>query len=113
MYAEEEMQRRGEEVHFEREWNGLGFGTGAEDHGADANVSPVGTRGGRVRLRGKTRAGGVAATGVFADGSLEDWALDDEVLEEAMRTAMENTGRVAPDVRQRRLELPRADDLRD
>jgi hypothetical protein len=28
--AEEEMRRRGEEVHFEREWGGLGFGTGAE-----------------------------------------------------------------------------------
>lgn len=102
MYAEEEMRRLGEEVRFEREWDGLGFGTGAEEDASDANVSsPVGTRGGRVRWRGTSRAGGgVAAKGVFADGSLDD---DDDVFEEAMRTAMEDARRAIPDVRQNRL----------
>jgi hypothetical protein len=89
---EEEMQKRGEEPHLEREWEGLGFGTGAEESGPDANVSPVGTRGGRVRLQNGTRAG-VAATGVFADGLLRGGEYDDEFLEEAMRTAMEDVGR--------------------
>ena len=67
------MRGRGEEVDFEREWDGLGFGTGAEEEDgpapdANANVPPVGTRGGRVRLRNRS---GVAVTGVFADGSQE------------------------------------------
>lgn len=70
------MLRRGEEAHFERDWDGFGFGTGAEEPGLDANVSPVGTRGGRVRLRNTTRAG-VAVTGLFADGSLEGGAMED------------------------------------
>jgi hypothetical protein len=89
------MQKRGEEPHLEREWEGLGFGTGAEDSGPDVNVSPVGTRGtrgGRVRLQNGTRAG-VAATGLFVDGPLGGGEFDDEVLEEAMRTAMEDAGR--------------------
>jgi len=81
-YVEEEMRRRGEMAHLEREWDGLGFGTGAEDQqhwrdglAPDASVPPVGTRGGRVRLRNRA---GVAAAGVFADGSQERGARGDE-----------------------------------
>lgn len=102
-YAEEEMRGRGEEVaHSEREWDGLGFGTGAEqqpqqhwrDSPAHASVPPVGTRGGRVRLRARA---GVAVAGVFADGSREHGAYADGALDEAMRTAVEDAGRADPD----------------
>ena len=67
------MRWRGKEVHFEREWDGLGFGTGAEEQDspasdANANVPPVGTRGGRVRMRNRA---GVAVADLFADGSQE------------------------------------------
>ena len=100
-YAEEEMRRRGEEeeVHFEREWDGLGFGTGSEEQDgpvpdAHASVPPVGTRGGRVPLRKKA---GVAVADVFADGSQETGAREDEAPEEAMRTAAGDAGRVDPD----------------
>ncbi|KAH9177213.1 hypothetical protein EDB89DRAFT_1519523 [Lactarius sanguifluus] len=100
-YGEEEMRRRGEEagVHFEREWNGLGFGTGAEDQHnwrdgpAHASAPPVGTRGGRVSLRNRA---GVAAAGAFADGLHEHGTCGDEAPEEAMRTAVEDAGRADP-----------------
>ncbi|KAH9044961.1 hypothetical protein EDB83DRAFT_2406379 [Lactarius deliciosus] len=104
-YEEEEVRRRGEEggLHFEREWDGLGFGTGAEDQHhrrdgpAHASAPPVGTRGGRVSLRNRAR---VAAAGVFADDSQEHGTREDEANEEAIRTAVEDAGRTDP-VRQR------------
>ncbi|KAH9054768.1 hypothetical protein EDB87DRAFT_1419965 [Lactarius vividus] len=103
-YAEEEIRQRGEkvDVHFEREWAGLGFGTGAEDQQlwrdgpGYTSVPPVGTRGGRVSLRGQTE---VAGAGVFADGSQESGDRRDETLEEAMLIAGEDAGRADPGVR--------------
>jgi hypothetical protein len=91
------MRRRGEEeeAHFEREWDGLGFGTGAEEQdGPATDASPVGTRGGRFPLR---KRAGVAVAGVFVDGSQERGARGDEALEKAMRTAMGDAGRADPE----------------
>lgn len=107
-YEEEEMRRRGQvEAYFEREWAGFGFGTGMEKQGgpvldahALASVPPVGTRGGRVPLPVRNRAG-VTVADVFADGSQEGGAHGDEALEEAMPTAVGDAERADLDVRQR------------
>lgn len=92
------MWRRGEEAHFGREWDRLQFRTGAEEQDgpvpdSSANVPPVGTREGRVRLRNRA---GVAVGGVLADGSQERGARGDEALEEGMRTGVGEGGSRCP-----------------
>jgi hypothetical protein len=70
---------------------------------------PIGTRGGRIRLRNPTWVG-VAVTAVFADDSHERRARDDEVLEDAVQTATEDAVQTATEDAERKFPmLPRAD----